>query len=379
MSLFMFFLTVISGAAAAAANFSIQPLYFEFAQDPKVAEEPFSIKVNCDGEATLKVSLYESKQNIDGFLDFIEVKNGPAENQIIVKESSHRFLRAGTWEISGTVKYLKNVKDTRALALMVEEVKNQATGGVGVSVRYAVVFKIRNATTRVSEKAEVVFNNYFIENGGTFLKATINNLSDQDFDVQTIATIRDSDKKLVDTVTMESLASWKRKDHKTLVMPKTKIELLGKTEKIKSKSSYSVTIYSKLNGKKQLSATGNFKLNETLDSTEKAHNLILNPNKIAIITNAKKGGAFRFEMKNEFDENVEVVFEEGINRGALSLVQTFPNRLTIPKDAKRTAIFKVSPLDLSKSTKQLVVNAVVKNISGKILKTIEIPVELAND
>ena len=362
-----------------AANISIQPLYLEFSQDPKVNEQPFSIKVNSDAAAHLKVSLYESKQNILGFLDFIEVNKAKSESQIVIKEHSHKFLRAGSWEISGIVKYVKGIKDTRALALMVEEVKDSVSTGVGISVRYAIVFKIKNSTSRTLENGEILFNNYFVEDNKVFLKATFENKSNQDFDLQTIATVRDKNKKLIENVALESLAAWKRKDHKTLIMPNTKVELIGKSEKLKFKESYLVTIYSRINGKKQITANGEIEFNHNILNTRSEKNISFNPEKISINTNNKNGGMFRFEIKNDFEENIEIIFVDQNKEGLLSLVQAFPNKVIIPKNKKRNAVFKVAPMNLDNEIKKISINAIVKNFSGQILKKIQIPVELVNE
>jgi hypothetical protein len=254
-----FFLIFISySSIALSADFEVSPMFLDIKPAEKDPNKPhdFKIEIKAKRAANIVLTFYRANQNEDGYLDFIEMNQKEVSKKIKIDNMKYSFPRAGNWNISGKIIFEKGKKKTEAYAVMVEEDRgeNKVSSGVGVNVRYAVILKIQNSLKREVEK--LVLGDFGVsvdKKNGLRFNGMIKNESSSDARIKSYAMIRNSKNKLVKQIDLNSKAGWKRKDKENVIFPNSQIKVFTNLGKDLVPDKYKVSIFAKIDGKKQIS------------------------------------------------------------------------------------------------------------------------------
>jgi hypothetical protein len=360
-----------------AADLSVQPLYLEFKNMGK-EEENFEIKVSSTAAAIVNVTLYEAKQDLSGKLSFIESNN---KEIIELKKNRYSFKRKGVEAITGKIIYPKKLNKTIVYALMIEEEKNEAIKGIGINVRYAVVFKINTNKRRIYEKG--TFSKLNIKKAGQriVIQGLFENTTVKDYKVISTAYVRDNRNKLIERIPLKTASSWKKDVDESIVFPNSKVHLVGPLSKISKAGTYRITVINKINNKRQIIKKETIKISKDIlkqvaKNDVKAGEIVVRPGPIEITLKNKRQAHYRIEITNPSNENIEVVLPMlSINGSKEKSYTFFPSTLRIMPGKKKYAVLKLNN-SVDKKWQIKNVELQVRNESKKIINNFSLPVRI---
>jgi hypothetical protein len=324
-----------------AADIGVQPLYFEFKNHGKQIES-FEFEIKSNKATKVNLSIYNAKQAVSGKLDFIENND---QEIIKLKKNIVEFRRPGVKKIQGLIEYPKDVNKTHVYAVMVEEVRDEALRGVGILVRYAVVFKVTTNKKRVYERA--IVNDLKLRHVKKKLvfQASFENITVKDFTVVSHAIIRDENKKFIEKVKLKTASSWQKKVDESIVFPNSKVHLTGMLRKIKRNGKYNVLIINTINNKKKISKKGTFIVDETMIEEEVFDpakvELKINPTPIQLKMKKGRVGKYRIELINDHSIPMEVTLPKSFYKNTRKYYKFFPKKIKLSKFSKRNAVFSI--------------------------------------
>ncbi|OUR99652.1 hypothetical protein A9Q84_01115 [Halobacteriovorax marinus] len=350
-----------------AADLSVQPLYFEYTNSGQ-KEESFQINVQAKGNVKIKATIFEASQNISGKLDFTESLD---KETIILEKNIYSIKRSGLIRIKGTVKFPKKKKETKVYAVMIEEDKGGAKKGVGIHVRYAVVFKLQLSDKRVYERAILRSAEVKKLKGNKVIQCQIENTTSKDFKSVTFAYIRNSKGKLIEKIILKSLSSWQKGADESIVFPKSKVNLIGKFKKNLMPGDYKVTILSKLNRKKSVIKKVKITIKTTKEeesATRTAPRVSILPKDIKIKVRPKKQTSYRIKISNNSNNEMKLSFP--INEKKDSNISIYPREINLRAMKYKYAIIKIShDINFELVTKQI-------SIMNKGIKLTTLPISI---
>lgn len=356
------------------ADLAVQPLYFEYENNGQT-EEQFHIKVKTSSAAIIVATVYSAQQELTGKLNFI---NSKETSVIKLRKRKFQTKRAGLIDIRGTIKFPRKKNITKVYALMIEESKSDQKKGIGIHVRYAVVFKLNLGKKRVYERGKLESINFLKLKDKNILSTIIENQISKDFKVVSKAIIRNMKGKLITEIPLKSMSSWQKGADESIVFPMSRVQLIGDLKKIKSPGIYKVTVQAKINGKKQIIKKSKIVITkkdiETSKKTAdgKLKTLSVKPENIEVKVKKGKVSHYRIELSNNSSDEIKVELPK-TKKNKMINYSFFPSELTLRENQKKYAVLKIAK---TKSKKDQI-KSLRFNISrnGKI-EHLEIPVSL---
>ncbi len=326
-TLFLIFALLLSNVAN-AINLSVSPLLIEKDVKPEFKHHiNFNVVSNADGK--IKLRLYNMSQKKSGQMIFLETGESKAQGKdkaeeeinakgnyihswIKFKKLKYTVKKGEKLNIEGTIQVPKSAKGTFLATIMVEEDKGFAEATkAGVNVRYAVIVAI-NVKTKKKIKFQANMGELEVINkdGKLTLKSTIENLSEYEFKISSLAQIRDSDGKLVEAVSLKSQTAWQRKDDTSRIFPRGNVDLFGVIKSIRKPGKYKILFRNKV--AHQILPTKRKTINITQDQLTSVTRVDLNkalkqyPSPL-IISPRKDGKSFSsLQFKNNSDITIRV-------------------------------------------------------------------------
>lgn len=380
------FLVLAFSGFAAAANLSVQPLYLEFTPSKQLKSKNFEISVSSEQAVKIKTSLFQAQQDITGKLSFTELLGEKDQDAIVtLKKNSYQIKRDSNAKIRGTIKFPRRTNKTLLYAVMIEEDKGKSRGGVSINVRYAVILKVQTSHRKTRIKSKLSFIGLQKTDQGMLIKALIKNESQRDFRINAMAKIRNSERRLIETIELRSGSAWQRQDKNSIIFPEGVVELVGKLNKISSPGEYNVALYGRIDNRKPVSARGIIEIKaeemERLNS-EKASdspNYVVSPTPFNIKYKEKGESYYRFQISNNTDKKVTVdmpmMNKEHLKKYEFSFL---PVKMSLRAGSKRTVLFKVR----NKIGPELKINglkALITSAEGTQVQDIALPVSFITE
>jgi hypothetical protein len=324
------------------ADLSVTPLYFDM-QKKKKNYENFEIKVGASSASIVKVTPFVAKQGLSGGLEFAELRDTPI---IKLKKDTIVFNRKEVKTLSGRINFPKNINQTLVYALMIEEEKRSKVKGVSINVRYAVVFKIGTSGKRIFEKGSVRDIKLVKHKNVLLIQSTFTNETLKDFQVESVAYVRNSKNKLIAKVDLKTASSWKKKSVASIVFPETSVYIVGELKGVTVEGNYNITILSRINGKRQFVSKTKVEIKERdlPKVVEKVEKITLFPGDIKIKMNPKRKSYFRLKVSNDYKVNksIQLIGESSVvDNIRKRSVTFFPETVSLKAGQSKTVLITV--------------------------------------
>jgi len=116
--------------------------------------------------------------------------------------------------------------------------------GVVLNVRYAIILNLKVTDKRRFTRIKGDFNQIevFELNGQQVLQGQFNSLAAKDYFLESVAYLRNSDKKLVAKINLKSQSAWQRNDPKSRIFPGAKVNVNAPFKQILSAGIYDVVV-----------------------------------------------------------------------------------------------------------------------------------------
>lgn len=243
---------VFFGHYSIAGEFSISPMLIEISTAPGL-EENFEFHIFGKKPGKVKISPFAMQQQPTGHMAFVDLtgKIEEAADWLTLSNSLLDIKKDENYTIKGVLKIPRKATGNHLLALMVEEVKTEKGQGVSLSVRYAIVVNINVIGKKSRIKGE--FSNLTIEEqeGKYFVSGWFENLSTQDASLDSIAYIRNENRRLLAKVALRTQSAWQRGDSESRIFPKAKVKVYGPIEKELRSALYTLSARNRFGGKMQ--------------------------------------------------------------------------------------------------------------------------------
>ncbi|HBE80031.1 MAG TPA: hypothetical protein DDW65_19960, partial [Firmicutes bacterium] len=219
--IFLLFCLAIGFMATNSLAVGVVPLTIELNGKPGDTMN-FNVKLNPGAQTEkLKISLEKINQQLTGDLRYTPFEPGvPPATWITVPDSAVVSPGAST-QIDGIVKVPLNAQGGTYLAMLrVAPEEPTKKGGFEISIQYGVRIYIRLDTIGLRPKVQVTGLELIKdEKGKPQIQAKVKNSSVLDFLTTASATLRDSERKLIQRVELRPAYFWKNKISEARLLP----------------------------------------------------------------------------------------------------------------------------------------------------------------
>ncbi len=227
----------------------VKPLVVDIDAQPGDTKQ-FKLKLTPGSEEEkVKFSFYQPVQLTNGSLTYQKAKkeNFPAVDWLKLDKKEVTVYPGEKTTVSGMVEVPFGAAGSNTVVIMVEPQKpSQQKGGVKFMVRYAVRVNIRVDKPGIRSEAKLTkFKLTSDKENKPQIKALISNSSKLDYLVSGEATLRDSERRLVERVTLKSPKGNKAKSDKTRMYPGSKVKYLGDISKRLGPGKYNLRVFFK--------------------------------------------------------------------------------------------------------------------------------------
>ncbi|SJZ32577.1 COG1470 family protein [Selenihalanaerobacter shriftii] len=223
----------------------VKPLVIDLSMQPGDIKE-FTLNLTPSGsEELVKLSLYQPVQLTNGSLTYqkSDTESFLAAKWVELENDEVKIYPGQQQTVSGRVKVPFNAGGSHTVVIMVEPQKTtQKKNGIRFMVRYAVRLNIR--VDRPGLRSDAKLKDLKLtsgKEGEPIVKARLKNPSAWDYLVLGEATIRDSKRRLVERITLESKSS--RKNSQTRMHPGSKVDYLGEITKRLTSGEYTLRVF----------------------------------------------------------------------------------------------------------------------------------------
>ncbi|MGE5583135.1 MAG: hypothetical protein ACM3X9_11450 [Bacillota bacterium] len=234
---------------------SVQPMTLEYNAKPG---ETIDFKVTIkpgDKAGIVKLSLHQATQRLDGATEYIPVDPGtyPPANWVTFP-ATVRVSPGAESEVAGKIKVPFDAKGTSNMLLMLEsDLDKQIVQGLTVMIRYGVALNVRVNRPGIRPaaaltKLDVVKN----EKGLPVVQAQIKNTSLLDYRTNAMATIRNSQKKLIQRIELRPRNHWENGAKDPVIYPGSELLYYGNVTEYMAPGEYEVRLFFRFADRGQL-------------------------------------------------------------------------------------------------------------------------------
>ena len=221
---------IILMACPVSWAFGVRPLVIDLHMKPGDTRD-FEIIFNPgNSDETVLLSLYQPVQLLSGNLAYQEPNPEifPSVNWVKLGKQEIKVYPGEDSSVSGTVKVPFDAGGSHTVVIMAEPKVAADQPGITLIVRYAIRLNIRVDRPGLRTQAELVdFNMHPGAEGEPVIAARVANTSAWDYLVSGEITLRDSEKRLVERIVLNSEAADRANLTQTRVYPGSEVEFTG--------------------------------------------------------------------------------------------------------------------------------------------------------
>ena len=226
--------------------FGVRPLVIDLNVKPGDTRD-FEIIFNPgNSDETVQLSLYQPVQLLSGNLAYQEPdpEAFPAVNWVKLEKSEIKVYPGEDSSVSGTIKVPFDAGGSHTVVIMAEPEVAADQPGITLIVRYAIRLNIRVDRPGLRTQAELkAFNMIPGAEGEPVIAARIANTSVWDYLVSGEVTIRDSEKRLVERLVLNSEAGARANLTQTRIYPGSEVDFTGTVTKRLSPGDYTLRLF----------------------------------------------------------------------------------------------------------------------------------------
>ena len=268
------FITLGFGSEA-IAELKIEPLMINYSPSRGRQYKKFKINVTANSDTEISVSLKKPKQDINGALYYESLPQNDKQRIEILRAPSK--LRKGKkyaiW-FKVRMERKKGVKTDTFAVFIREELDMRLTYRkesiqAELNIFYPVLVRIQNNRNSKRFNPKIGSGNFATDKGGTLrFQHHFRNVSSREVNVQGTTIIKSKSGKIVERIKLNTPASWTAHRNRpySLILPKTKVLLVGYPKKMYQEGKYTYTTILRLNQIQQKTQEGTLNIRENLYS-----------------------------------------------------------------------------------------------------------------
>ncbi|HEX7715033.1 MAG TPA: hypothetical protein VF531_13550 [Bacillota bacterium] len=311
IGLFLFMLTF---AASNLMAIVVEPLTLNYNIKPG-ATARFKITIKPeDKSSNLKVSLFRVTQRPDGGTDFLpaDPETYPPSGWVSFPPTAKVNPGANT-ELSGTIKVPFGSKGTHNMMLMIESDQDKKTvQGLTIMLRYGVAINVRVDGPPIRATAELTrFGMAKTKKGLPLVMAEIKNTSAVDYPTSATATIRNSQKQLIERIELRPQSYWESGGSEPVMYPESQLTYLGPINQYLAPGEYEVRLFYRYGDRGQILQAKTIKIREGDYSfpATKMQSLAVSPGELSFEGKPNAVSIKAFKLQNRTGEKVQVAIE----------------------------------------------------------------------
>ncbi|MFT5936355.1 MAG: hypothetical protein ACI85S_001419 [Pseudohongiellaceae bacterium] len=248
-------LLIFVSSYALGGDLLVSPMLIEI-EDVGPTVRDFSFSVTGQTEAQVKLSFFDMSQLESGYMAFREADISNAESLaswVVLEDDSFRIRAGETKLVNGKINVPIRAAGTYLLSIMVEEdIPEDASNGVAVTVRYAVVINLK-VDGAINRRIKTGFEELVVVNTGNekHLEGMFSNESKIDEWLDSEVQIRTEKNELIERVKMRTESAWQRNDTNSRVFPGAKVRIFGKMQIDVEPGDYKVIVRNRFADKSQ--------------------------------------------------------------------------------------------------------------------------------
>lgn len=214
-----------------ASEFAISPMIIE--KDMAAgATEDFEFQIHGKKDGVANIFLNDLKQEATGHMAFNGEEASTAElaTWISLEKNKVRVRQGETITIGGKIKLPRRgwgKAGSRVAAIMVEQERDPSQTGISLNVRYAIIIAINVSGKKIRFKTDYELVGVEKQNGRYYVTAWFTNKSNKDGRLESLAYMRDGNKKLVGKLPLKTKSAWQRGDEWSRVFPGARVKVYG--------------------------------------------------------------------------------------------------------------------------------------------------------
>ena len=272
----------------------------------------FNVKLNPGGQTEkLKLSLEKIIQQPTGDLQYNPFEQGVAPATWIAIPATAVVSPGASAQIDGVVKVPLNTPGGTYLAMLkIAPEEPTRKGGFDVSIQYGVRIYIRIDSIGLRPRVQVTGLDLVKDEKGTpLIRAKIKNISPTDFLTTASATLRDSERKLIQRVELRPAYFWKNKISQTRLLPGGELAYIGPLTESLSPGEYELRLFYHYSETGQILQVKNVQIH-TGDYVFAHPPKVLKLDQNELVFEGRPGvlSLKRLKMRNRLDKPVTVVF-----------------------------------------------------------------------
>lgn len=314
---FLVFFSSMTTCNAFSAEFAISPMLIELKSEPG-SRQDFTFQIHGKQQGTARIFLSEMQQEPSGHMAFIEPNTEETNQKNITNwislNNTRVIVKQGeTVSINGSIEIPRRTTGSHEIAIMVEEEKEEASSGISLNVRYAIILAldINGRKTRIKTKYEKLIVEE--QNGQRFVSAWFTNLSNRDSYLDATVLVRDEDRRLLAKVPLRTKSAWQREDTASRVFPGSRVKVYGLLSNNMPSGNYELTSKNRFAGKLQRSTKNTVFINsmkegvdqKTSTKNSKSPQFLINPVAMKVTKSGRAFSAIKF--KNPTSTPIEIV------------------------------------------------------------------------
>lgn len=338
----LFIISLTFALAAQSAEFAISPMMIELNTAPGTNEK-FSFQIHGKKAGTAKIFLSDLKQEASGHMSFTEgvlSNTNSLASWLELEESSVKVKQGETVTINGKINIPRRTTGSHVAAIMVEEEKPTDNKGITLNVRYAIIIalNIDGKKSRISTTYEKLTIEE--QNGNMFVSAWFSNNSIVDSNLESVAYIRDSNRKLMEKVILKTKSAWQRNDDQSRVFPNAKVKVYGLVKSKLPSGTFEVSARNRFAGRMQplKRSTINHTSTSSENSTREEDTTKILPEEISLDVKKNQGFA-AITVKNTFDKDITIELPESGTKDEVNFKFT-PEKFTIKPNMSQMVIIR---------------------------------------
>lgn len=308
------FLFMLSIAASNLLAISVEPLTLNYNIKPG-ANVSFKIKIKPEDKlSNVKISLFQVTQRPDGGTDFLPADPAtyPPVEWVSLPATAKVSPGANT-ELAGTVKVPFGAKGTYNMMVMIESDQDKKTvQGLTVLLRYGVALNVRVDGPYIRPSAELTrFGMAKTKKGLPLIMAEIKNTSAVDYVTSATATIRNSQKQLIQRIELRPQSYWESGGTESMMYPNSQLTYLGPVSEYLAPGDYEVRLFYRYGEHGQILQAKTIRIREG-DYTfpaAKVKILAASPEELAFEGKPNAVSIKAFKIQNQTGAKVQVAIE----------------------------------------------------------------------
>ena len=300
-------------ASPVAWAFGVRPLVIDLNMKPGDTRD-FEIIFNPGAsDETILLSLYQPVHLFNGNLAYQEPnpETFPSVNWVKLDKTEAKVYPGEDTLISGTVKVPFDAGGSHTVVVMAEPKVPADQPGITLIVRYAIRLNIRVDRPGLRTQAELVdFDMVPGPEGEPVIVARVSNTSVWDYLVSGEVTLRDSERRLVERVQLNSDASARSGLNQTRMYPGSEVEYLGTVTKRLSPGEYTLRAFFRYGDHGQISRTKTIEVTQgqfSFPGADEVGAFTTDPDKIELALKPGQRKSQVLQVTSEIQEPVTIV------------------------------------------------------------------------